>query len=55
MYTAKNPNITFQATPSGWDGYFDKISAQAAGDTMPDIMQMDYSFISTYSKNEYIG
>ncbi|MBU3112772.1 ABC transporter substrate-binding protein [Clostridium lacusfryxellense] len=55
MYTAKNPNITFQATPSGWDGYFDKISAQAAGDTMPDIMQMDYSFISTYSKNDTLA
>jgi len=55
MYTAKNPNITFQATPSGWDGYFDKISAQAAGDTMPDIMQMDYSFISTYSKNNTLA
>lgn len=55
MYTAKHPNITFQATPSGWDGYFDKISAQAAGNTMPDIMQMDYSFISTYSKNDTLA
>ncbi|MBU3177391.1 extracellular solute-binding protein [Clostridium estertheticum] len=55
MYTAKYPNVTFQATPSGWDGYFDKISAQAAGDTMPDIMQMDYSFISTYSNNDTLA
>ncbi|MBC8062147.1 MAG: extracellular solute-binding protein [Clostridiaceae bacterium] len=55
MYTAKHPNITFQATPSGWDGYFDKLSAQAAGNTMPDIMQMDYSFISTYSKNDTLA
>jgi multiple sugar transport system substrate-binding protein len=55
MYTAKHPNITFQATPSGWSGYFDKLSAQAAGGTMPDIMQMDYSFISTYSKNDTLA
>jgi len=55
MYTAKHPNISFQATPSGWSGYFDKLSAQAAGDTMPDIMQMDYSFISTYSKNDTLA
>jgi len=55
MYTALHPNITFQATPSGWAGYFDKISAEAAGGTMPDIMQMDYSFISTYSNNDTLA
>jgi len=55
MYTAKHPNITFEASPSGWDGYFDKLSAQAAGNTMPDIIQMDYSFISTYSKNDTLA
>ena len=55
MYTAKYPNVTFQATPSGWDGYFDKLSAQAAGGTMPDIIQMDYSFINTYFNNDTLA
>jgi multiple sugar transport system substrate-binding protein len=54
-YASKNPNITFEATPSGWDGYFDKLSAQAASDTMPDIIQMDYGFISTFSKNNTLS
>jgi multiple sugar transport system substrate-binding protein len=55
MYTAKHPNVTFQAKASGWDGYFDKLSAQAAGNTMPDIIQMDYSYISTFTQNETLA
>lgn len=55
MYTAKNPNVTFEATPAGWDGYFDKLSAQAAGGTMPDIIQMDYSVITTFTKNNTLA
>jgi len=55
LYTSKNPNVTFEATPSGWDGYFDKLSALAAGDTMPDIIQMDNAYISTFSKNNMLA
>ncbi|MFV0504517.1 MAG: ABC transporter substrate-binding protein [Lachnospirales bacterium] len=50
-YEEKNPNITFEVTPSSWDGYFEKLSTQAAGGTMPDLLQMDYLYISTYAKN----
>lgn len=50
-YTEKNPNITFETTPSGWDGYFEKLSTQAASGMLPDIVQMDYLYISTYAKN----
>jgi multiple sugar transport system substrate-binding protein len=55
LYTSKNPNITFETTPAGWDGYFDKLSALAAGDTMPDIIQMDYAYISTFTKNNMLA
>ncbi|MGN1141575.1 MAG: ABC transporter substrate-binding protein [Oliverpabstia sp.] len=50
-YTAENPNVEFEALPSGWDGYFEKMSTQAASGSMPDIVQMDYLYISTYAKN----
>lgn len=53
-YTELNPNVTFEALPSGWDGYFDKLSIQAASSTMPDIVQMDYLYISTYAKNNAV-
>lgn len=55
LYTSKNPNVTFETTPAGWDGYFDKLSALAAGDNMPDIIQMDYSYMDTFTKNNMLA
>ena len=50
-YTELHPNVTFEAMPAGWDGYFEKLSTQAASGSMPDIVQMDYLYITTYAKN----
>lgn len=50
-YTELNPHIHFEATPSGWDGYFEKLATDTATGGMPDIVQMDYMYISTYAKN----
>ena len=55
MYTELNPNVTFEASPSGWDGYFDKLATQAASGAMPDIMQMDYLYIATFANNDSIA
>jgi multiple sugar transport system substrate-binding protein len=54
-YTELNPHITFEASPSAWDGYWDKLSTQAAGGTMPDIIQMDYLYIATYANNNALA
>ncbi len=51
LYTELNPNVTFETSPSGWDGYFESLSTQAASGAMPDIVQMDYLYISTYANN----
>ncbi len=51
LYTSKHPNVTFEVSPSGWDGYFDKLSTQTASGSMPDIVQMDYLYLTTYAKN----
>ena len=50
-----HPNVTFEAMPSGWDGYFDKLATQAASGSMPDIVQMDYLYITTYAKNNSLA
>ncbi len=55
MYAAENPGITFENSPAGWDGYFEKLSTQAASGTMPDIIQMDYLYISTYAQNNTLA
>lgn len=55
LYTESHPNVRFEAMPSGWDGYFDKLATQAASGAMPDIVQMDYLYISTYSRNNSLA
>lgn len=54
-YTKEHPNVEFEAVPAGWDGYFDKLSTQAASGSMPDIVQMDYLYITTYAKNDSLA
>ena len=39
-YTELNPSVHFQATPSGWDGYFEKLATDTATGGMADIVQM---------------
>lgn len=55
MYTEEHPNVKFEAVPSGWDGYFDKLATQAASGSMPDIVQMDYLYITTYAQNNSLA
>lgn len=50
LYSSKN-NVKFSATPSAWDGYWEKLATQAAGGNYPTISQMDYLYISTYADN----
>lgn len=54
-YEESHPDIEFEALPAGWDGYFEKLSTQAASGSMPDIVQMDYLYISTYAKNDSVA
>ena len=51
LYTSQHPNVRFELLPSGWDGYFDKLATQTASGSMPDIVQMDYQYLSTYARN----
>ena len=53
LYTSQHPDVTFELSPSGWDGYFDKLSTQTASGSMPDIVQMDYLYLATYAKNTF--
>ncbi|MDR1639256.1 MAG: sugar ABC transporter substrate-binding protein [Clostridiales bacterium] len=55
LYSSNNPGISFEASPSGWDGYFDKLSTQAASGALPDIIQMDYLYLATYAKNNTLA
>lgn len=43
MFMAEHPNITITYEPSGWNDHWTKMSTQAAGGNLPDIMQQDYA------------
>lgn len=47
-YTKAHPAITVNQAPGEWATYWTKLSTQVAGQTEPDIIQMDQSYIAEY-------
>lgn len=43
QYMSDNPNVKIEAEYGGYDGYFEKLTAQLAGGTAADIIQFDAS------------
>lgn len=50
-YMELNPNVEIHTEFADWSGYWDRLSATAAGGNMPDIVQMDYSYLNQYQQN----
>ncbi len=48
MYVEENPHVKISPEFTGWDGYWEKMATQAAGGNMPDIVQMDYAYLTEY-------
>lgn len=55
LYEKEHENISFEPVVSDWDGYFDKLAIQTASGDMPDIVQMDYMYINTYTRNQSLA
>lgn len=47
-FEAANPDIKVQAEPGEWSSYWDKLATQAAGNDVPDVIQMDEKYIAEY-------
>ena len=54
MYEAANPTIDIVFEFSGWDDHWTKMSTQAAGGNLPDIMQQDYARIEEWVSNDLL-
>lgn len=54
LYTKEHPNVTFQPEYTDWAGYWDKMATEAASNSMPDVMQQDYSYLNQYATNNQI-
>ncbi|HWD60913.1 MAG TPA: extracellular solute-binding protein, partial [Humibacter sp.] len=47
-YTKVHPPITVNQQPGQWATYWTKLSTQVAGQTEPDVIQMDQAYIAEY-------
>jgi multiple sugar transport system substrate-binding protein len=48
-YMKLHPNVTITGEPGVWSSYWDKLSTQVAGNSAPDIIQMDETYIRDYT------
>ena len=49
-YVEANPGITIEEQPGEWASYWDRLATQTAGNTAPDVIQMDMAYISEYGQ-----
>lgn len=47
-YMEANSGITIEEQPGEWASYWDRLATQTAGNTAPDVIQMDMAYISEY-------
>lgn len=50
MYMAQNPHVTIEPEYANWDDYWTRLAPQAAANQLPDIIQMDLSYITQYGE-----
>lgn len=55
LYTAENPNVTIEPEFAEWGDYWQRLAPQAAASELPDIIQMDLSYISQYAENNQLA
>ncbi|MEC9490780.1 MAG: sugar ABC transporter substrate-binding protein [Halanaerobiales bacterium] len=54
MFEEQNPDINIEPQYTGWSGYWEQMSAQAAGGNLPDVMQHDRMYLTQYINNDRI-
>ena len=54
LFMKKNPNIKVTYEFAVWDDYWTKMTTQAAGNSLPDVMQQDYAYIDEWFKRSLI-
>lgn len=45
LYKGNNPGVTFATEAVEWSDYWNQLEAKAGSDSLPDIVQIDYSFL----------
>ena len=50
LYKQKNAEVTIDPETYAWNDYWPKLATQAAGQNLPDVIQMDYRYIFEYAR-----
>lgn len=54
LYASLNEGITFDVQMNAWDDYWAALATAAAGESLPDVIQMDYQYLSQYVQNNLL-
>lgn len=54
LYTSPHPNVKISSQFSAWTSYWEKLNTEAAGGSLPDIIQMSVSYISDYTQRNQL-
>ncbi|MBM0066922.1 ABC transporter substrate-binding protein [Alkalicoccobacillus gibsonii] len=54
LFEEKNPDIAVSTEFSGWDSHWERLSTQAAGRNMPDVVQMDLQYLNEYVSRDLL-
>lgn len=54
MYKQQNPHVTIEAEYAPFDDYWKKLAPQAAANQLPDIVQMDISYLTQYGGRDQL-
>ncbi|SFL45837.1 ABC transporter substrate-binding protein [Halanaerobium salsuginis] len=54
LFEKQHPEINIEPQYTGWSGYWEQMSAQAAGGNLPDVMQHDRMYLTQYIDNDRI-
>lgn len=54
MYKQQNPHVTIEAEYAPFDDYWKKLAPQAAANQLPDIIQMDLSYLTQYGGRDQL-
>lgn len=55
LFNVEYPNITVQPTFSAWDDYWTARATEAAGNSLPDVMQTDLAYLSQFgNRNQFL-
>ena len=54
LYTEQNPGVTIDGQFSVWNDYWTKLATASAGHNLPDVIQMDATYLQQYANNGLI-